>query len=145
MKIEDIQKEWDSDSEVDASHLSDQISKIPYLHSKYMKILFDEKMIKSKIDRQIDELLPDKTMYYRGKLDEETITKRGWKPFNLFLTAQDTNMYLTADKELADLKQRKGIVEEKIRYVEEIIKQVNQRNFLIKNLIDWQRFTSGSN
>ena len=33
---------------------------------------------------------------------------------------------------------------EKINYLESIIKTVVNRNFLIKNIIDWRKFTSGA-
>ena len=34
--------------------------------------------------------------------------------------------------------------EEKVNYLESIIKTLNNRNFLIKNAIDWRKFTSGA-
>ena len=48
MNIQDIYESWEQDSVFERDQLSEESIKIPQLHSKYMKILSQERM-KSKV------------------------------------------------------------------------------------------------
>jgi len=52
-------------------------------------------------------------------------------------------MYLDSDKDIITNNIRIVNQKEKISFVEEVLKNINQRNFQIKNAIDWRRFTQG--
>ena len=45
---------------------------------------------------------------------------------------------------MIDKQEKIEYQKEKINYLESIIKTVVNRNFLIKNIIDWRKFTSGA-
>ena len=45
---------------------------------------------------------------------------------------------------MIDIQEKIAYQKEKIEYLESIIKTVVNRNFLIKNIIDWRKFTSGA-
>jgi hypothetical protein len=45
---------------------------------------------------------------------------------------------------MIDMQEKIEYQKEKINYLESIIKTVVNRNFLIKNIIDWRKFTSGA-
>jgi hypothetical protein len=55
----------------------------------------------------------------------------------------EIDMYLEADKEVIEINLRIFNQKEKLDFIEEVIKNLNQRNFQIKNAIEWKKFTQG--
>ena len=56
----------------------------------------------------------------------------------------DVPMYMEADKEIIDLSLKIGLQQEKVEFLESIIKSLNNRGYNIKAAIDFLKFTSGS-
>ena len=52
-------------------------------------------------------------------------------------------MYIDSDKEIIEKNMRIVMQKEKLDFLEEVIKNLNQRNFQIKNAIEWRKFTQG--
>jgi hypothetical protein len=52
-------------------------------------------------------------------------------------------MYLESDKQIIEKNMKIVMQKEKLAFLEEVIKNLNQRNFQIKNAIDWRKFTQG--
>jgi hypothetical protein len=143
MNIQDIYESWEQDSVFERDQLSEESIKIPQLHSKYMKILSQERMKSKVITHQYKQLYKIKHEYYRGDLDMETLQAYGWEPFNLKVLRQDLEMYIDQDDDIIDARQKMEIQKEKITLVEGIIQQINTRGFQIKNVIDWEKFKAG--
>ena len=55
----------------------------------------------------------------------------------------DVPMYMEADKEIIDISLKIGLQQEKVEFLESIIKSLNNRGYNIKAAIDWQRFING--
>jgi hypothetical protein len=55
----------------------------------------------------------------------------------------EIDMYLDSDKDIITNNIRIVNQKEKISFLEEVLKNINQRNFQIKNAIDWRKFTQG--
>jgi hypothetical protein len=56
----------------------------------------------------------------------------------------DIPMYLDADDDIINITLKVGLQQEKIELLESIIKLVMNRNYIIRNAIDWQKFTMGA-
>tara|TARA_Y100000361_G_scaffold16586_1_gene13009 strand:+ start:191 stop:358 length:168 start_codon:yes stop_codon:yes gene_type:complete len=52
--------------------------------------------------------------------------------------------YLEADEDVFRIKTKIVMMEEKINYLDSIVKMINNRGFQIKSAIDWIKFKSGS-
>jgi hypothetical protein len=52
-------------------------------------------------------------------------------------------VYLDADVVLQDLAKKRTLVEETLRFIEDVIKQVNHRGYHIKNAVEFLRFKMG--
>ncbi len=144
MQIKDIQSEWEKDCPIDEARITQESSRIPRLHNKYLRLLYDEKTQYENVCIIYDEVVLFKTLYYTGKLDAEILKEKKLEPFHHRLLRQDVDMYLSADRELNDVRLRKTLQKEKIMFLEDVLKHINQRNFIIKTIVDWQRFTSGA-
>jgi hypothetical protein len=81
--------------------------------------------------------------YYNGKLSQEELDELKWEPFMKRLMKNEIDMYLESDKDVIEINMRIFNQKEKLDFIEEIIKNLNQRNFQIKNAIEWKKFTQG--
>jgi hypothetical protein len=143
MTLDQIMDAWREDSSVDSTELGIESLKIPELHSKYLKIYFDERRKLKALEFQSKELSLKKYEYYNGKMSQEELDELNWEPFMKRLMKNEVDMYLDSDKEIIQSNVRQTNQKEKIFFLEEVIKNINQRNFQIKNAIEWKKFTQG--
>ena len=143
MKFEEIFDAWKSDSEIDQTDLGNESLKIPKLHHKYYMMLLAERSSLRKLEAQMKQLKLSKYEFYSQGHTEET-KKLGWElpPRGIILKA-DIPMYLEADKDTIELSLKSGVQGEKVDFLDSIIKSLQTRNFLIKNAIDFLRWTNG--
>jgi hypothetical protein len=66
-----------------------------------------------------------------------------WEPFQLKLLKADVQEYIDADDNVIESKKLLALQEEKVNYLESIVKSLTTRGYLIKNAIDWKKFTEG--
>ena len=140
MKIEDIYSEWAKDGEIDQVNISTTASDIPKLHNKYYRFYVEEglKLKKQRADYKV--LIKLKNDYYRGDMDSEELKEHGWDPQPLRILKSDIPTYIDADKDVVEASLKIGVQEAKVEYLESIIRQINNRNFILKSIIDWERF-----
>jgi hypothetical protein len=144
MKIEDILEYWNEDSNIDRTELGDESIKIPKLHHKYYQIYLKEKLTLRSFESDMKKLKLDKYEFFTQGHTEET-RSLGWElPAKGMILKADIPMYMDADKDIIKLSLKIGIQQEKIDFLESIIKSLNNRGFNIKAAIEWQKFTMGS-
>ena len=143
MKFEDIFEQWNIDSSIDKTELADESLKIPKLHHKYYLMLVAEKSSLKKLESQLKELKLSKYEFYSQGHTEET-KQLGWKlPARGMILKADIPMYMEADKDIIDLSLKIGMQQEKVDFLESIIKSFQTRGYIIKNAIDFMRFSMG--
>jgi hypothetical protein len=143
MKLEEISQEWIKDSKIDTTELDIESIKIPQLHSKYLKIYFEERRKLKALEFQSKQLFLNKYEYYHGRMSDEELKELNWEPFMKRLMKNEVDLYLESDKDIIQTNMRIVNQKEKLDMLEEILKNLNQRNFQIKNAIDWKKFTQG--
>jgi len=143
MTLDQMMEEWRLDATVDSTELGIASLKIPELHSKYLKIYFDERRKLKALEFQSKDLSLKKYEYYNGKLSQEELDELNWEPFVKRLMKNEVDMYLDSDKDIIQNNVRIINQKEKLAFLEEVIKNLNQRNFQIKNAIEWKKFTQG--
>ena len=144
MTIDEILENWHIDSQIDRTELGDAALDIPKLHHKYYQIFVKEKMILRKQESDMKQLKLDKYEFLTQGPNEETKDK-GWKlPPKGMILKGDLPMYLDADPDVVTLSLKIGYQQEKIELLDSIIKTIINRNFIIRNAIDWQKFTMGA-
>ena len=143
MKFEEIQKLWSGDCEIDETELSQESVKIPQLHNKYLIIFHDERLRLRTMRFDHSKLLKVKREYFSGRMDETELEAYDWEPFQYKLLKADVQEYIDADDDIIEGKKKISLQEEKVDYLEAIVKGLSNRGYLIKNAIDWKRFTEG--
>ena len=143
MKFEEIQIAWTRDCEMDETELSQESIKIPQLHNKYLIFYSNEKLKFKEIKFLFSSLIKRKRDYYSGRMTEEELEAADWEPFRIKLLKADVQEYIDADENVIESKKLLALQEEKVNYLESIVKGLSTRGYLIKNAIDWKRFTEG--
>jgi len=144
MKLEDIIAEWDKDGTVDQINVSNESANIPKLHNKYFKIYMGEGYLLRKMKTEYKKFFKLKTEYYRGELDVSELKQFGWAPQPLKILRQDIPSYMDADDDLIEQSLKVGAQEQKVEYLEAIIKMIGNRGFQLKTIVDWERFRTGA-
>ena len=143
MKFEEIQIAWTRDCEMDETELSRESIKIPQLHNKYLIFYSNEKLKFKEIKYLFAGLIKRKRDYYSGRMTAEELEAADWEPFQYKLLKADVQEYIDADENVIESKKILALQEEKVDYLEAIVKGLSTRGYLIKNAIDWKRFTEG--
>jgi hypothetical protein len=76
-------------------------------------------------------------------MDEITLKEQGWKPFQLKVLRNDLDKYIQSDKDIIKLSLTIDFHTANANYLEDIIKTIHSRNFVIKNMIDILKFQAG--
>jgi hypothetical protein len=143
MDLKQIRDMAEKDLPIDETSLDRESLRIPLLHNKYLNILHDEKLLLQKYRIDFQKLQKIKWEYFTGKLDEETLKQKGWEPFPLRILKQDVELYMNSDEELVGLQAKMQYQEEKVNYLESIVKGLNTRQYHIRDAISWRKFING--
>ena len=108
-----------------------------------MKFLMREKNELVIIQRAYYKMKRLRWEYYNGTIDHNVLDKMGWEPFLQKILKPDLPMWLDSDKELGELKDQRTRKEQLISSLEQIIKQIVERQWTIKNAIEWRKFEMG--
>lgn len=143
MDISEIRKLVAEDMPIDDTELDIESMTIPQLHSKYLNFYLDEKLVLQKLNSDYYRLKKTKWEYYTGKLDEEQLQEYGWEPFQFKILKQDIDLYMDSDEDLQKLSNKVAYQKEKITYLDSILKSINNRQWNIRNAIEWRKFING--
>ena len=145
MKLEDIQELWHRDREIDYTELGTESIRIPLIHDKYLKIFTDERIRLKGVEFELSKMVRTKTEYYSGKMSQEELERRGWEQYLGRLLKNEIANYIESDDDVIKLKQQLVVLQEKINYLDSVIRMINNRGFQIKNALDWLKFSHGNN
>ena len=143
MKITDILEEWNTDSNIDITKLAVESLNTPKLHYKYLKILYDEKLILEQLKAYYKQYHRDRHELLTGAIDEETCKKYGWKPNPKIILRGDIPMHIEAEEETIKMTLKIAAQKEKIDVLDSILKMISNRGFQINTAKDVMRFEAG--
>ena len=143
MKLEEIQELWNRDREINISELATESIRIPQIHDKYLKIYVDEKIKLRKLQLNLAKISKMKSDYYSGRMSQEELDRLEWQPFLVKVLKGEVNSYVESDDDIIKLKETIALMEEKINYIDSVIRMINNRGFQIKSAIDWIKYKDG--
>lgn len=141
ISIDELQLLWKEDSQINIDDLHNESIKIPVLHSKYYDYYNKVKLLKKKTEIDYRTKKLERYNYYSGKADPEVYKE---KPFPYKIRDKESlQRYIDADDELFSITLKLEYYQTILNFLEEIIKQLSNRTYQIKNCIDFLRFQSG--
>tara|TARA_A100001388_G_scaffold20527_1_gene13484 strand:+ start:9974 stop:10399 length:426 start_codon:yes stop_codon:yes gene_type:complete len=141
MNLETIQSMWSKDAQIDQDNLHDEAAKIPSLHAKYFDLYNNIKLLRERSITVDNKIRLERWNYYSGKSDPEVYQA---EPFPFKVREKDAlKRYMDADEKVQQSTLKIKYYDVMLTYLEDIIKQVGNRSYQLKNIIDWHNFRSG--
>ncbi len=141
MNLDKIQEMWEKDSFIDPDNLHDESLKIPQLHSKYYTVYNTITLLREKARTSYSKIRLERYNYYTGKAEPEVYVE---EPFPYKIREKDAiQRYLDADDKLTKIDLKIRYYDSTLKFLEEVIKNISNRTFQIKNAIEWNKFQAG--
>jgi len=128
------------DLTIEESELDRESLRTPYLYDKYLKMYQETKLHLRKVQQTYNELKLEKHRYYTGNADPEVYKQA---PFGIKVIKQDLELYMNADPELSKAFDLVDYITTIKDFLEKTLKNIENRNWNIKNAIEWRKFLSG--
>ncbi|MCK9369339.1 recombination mediator protein UvsY [Candidatus Dojkabacteria bacterium] len=142
-QLDDLLIMWQQDSEIDRTEPGKALLDIPKLHSKYVNILSNHRLMSKNAEFEHNKMKRLKWEYYTGKLDDEALKLRGWEPFPYIIKAE-LPTYFESDSDLRRTMAIKVLHDEIVDVCNAILKELNSRTFQLRDFIAWERFIQGA-
>mgnify|MGYP001414188366 CR=1 FL=1 len=141
MNLENLQEMWKTDSVIDPDKYGEESVRIPQLHQRWMAFYNTFSLMKKEREGEMKGLVKQKWIYYKGKAPATVYRE---VPFDFKLTTrEEINMFIDGDEEVRKLQYKIDYIEQVIFFLDGVLRQINGRNFQIKNAIEWDKFQSG--
>jgi hypothetical protein len=102
------------------------------------KSRFELLLARSKGDYQV--LYREKWEYYGGKSEAKIYAS---KPFDLKVLKTDLQIYISSDSDVIELSNKIAYLETTIKFIDGVIKSIDNRGWDIKHAISWKQFEAG--
>jgi len=136
-----LQEMWEKDSKIDIDNLHTESLNIPILHAKYYDMYNTLLLLRKKAEQQRKNIRHERYEYFSGKADPDIYIEN---PFPKKIRDKETmQKYLDADEKLSGVSLKIDYYDVMLNYIEEILKQISNRTYQIKNSIEFMRFSSG--
>ena len=132
---------WKKDIVIDTDLYCEESTKIPQLHMRYMEFHNTFSLMKKERELEMRRLIREKWLYYKGKAPSKVYKE---VPFDLKLTTkEEISMFIESDEDICKLQYKIDYIEQMLTFLDGVLRQIGNRNFQIKNAIDWEKFKNG--
>ena len=144
MKLDEILENWKADVEMDEVHLEKELFKTPNLHAKYLEVFVQMKARLATVERKMAQIKYQKKRYFRGEMTREELQQNGWEQFHGLKpsNAELQNMF-EMDADISEQQEKIAYYKTGIASIEYIMKQLQQRDYSIKSIIDYRKYLAG--
>jgi len=143
MNLDELKTMIKKDLEIDQTALDTESSRTPQIHNKYLVMFMDERLKLNRLENELAVLRRNKWLYYTGRMSKEELDLLGWEPFELNILKNEADQMIESDSEYIKAHEKIQFQSEKVKYLEDVIKIVNNRQWQIRSIIDWLKFTQG--
>ena len=110
------------------------------IKAKYLEHKTRYQLLLQKANGDYQRMYREKWEYYGGKADAKVYVA---KPFDLKVLKGDLAMYISSDEEVIQMMDKIGYLEVVVKYIDGVIKSIDNRGWDIKNAIEWKKFEAG--
>ena len=143
MNLDELKNMIKKDLEIDQTALDAESSRTPQIHNKYLVMYMDEKLKLKRMENELSVLRRNKWLYYTGRMSKEELDQFGWEPFELNILKNEADQMIESDSDYIKASEKVNFQNEKVNYLEDVVKIVNNRQWQIRSIIDWLKFTQG--
>lgn len=134
MKIEEIYKLAEDAKKFDISDLENESLRTTDLYLKFLKIHSIESLTLKQRENEKNIAYWKSYRYYSGKADE---------PFDEYVEKSDLKTYINADEKYIKSLNSYTLQDEKVKYLEKVLKGIQDRTWQARNAIEYLKFQNG--
>ena len=141
MNLEQLKEQARIDLPItDHENLDQEAYKNQIIKPKYLDHRSRFQLLLQKANGDYQRMYREKWEYYGGKADAKVYVA---KPFDLKVLKGDLAMYISSDEEIIKMMDKIGYLEVVVKYIDGVIKSIDNRGWDIKNAIEWKKFDAG--
>ncbi len=141
MTLEELQKEAREDLAIsNQERLDSESFKNQHIKSKWLeyRTRYEQLLIMRKADHQ--KMFREKWEYYGGKAEAKVYAA---KPFDIKVLKSDLHMYIQSDDEILEIQTKISYYEMLVKYIDGVLKSIDNRGWDIRNATEWKKFEAG--
>ena len=141
MTLDELKTQASADLPIsDQEHLDQESFRNQEIKAKWLdyKTRYELMLVRNKGDYQ--KLYREKWEYYGGKSDAKVYAS---KPFDLKVLKSDLAMYINSDDDIIALGAKVSYLEIVIKYIDGVIKSIDNRGWDVSHAIGWKKFEAG--
>jgi hypothetical protein len=142
-RYEEIKCEAEKDLEIDEFDLDTSLLAIPKLHGKWLDRFTENTIFLKDLYSLKEKTKLERWKYYQGKQTDKYYAENGIVHEKILKT--DLDKYLSADEKIKMVNDACTHQKALTDYIEKVMKEISNRNFHIRAIIDWRKFTNGVN
>lgn len=131
MKLDELFEEIKNDLELNVSNLGEKQYKIPNLHSKYLKLYFDQKKLLNTLNAKLSKLYKDKYYYYTHDYDYKLENQK------------EINFHIYSDEEYSTLNLKVDNQKLLVDCLERTLNRVQYMSKDVSNILDYLKYVNG--
>jgi len=139
------QEEYEAIAAIDLKCDNDQIGDVSLntaiTHDKWFKYSIIEKRLLNKLVTAKKKLYRELYEYYSGKAPDEVYERKG--KFQHKVLRQEIGTYIESDADMCELNEHIQNQEYKIEYIVKTIEMLSQRQWQLKNAMEYLRWSHG--
>ena len=141
MNLDQIQEMWAKDCVIDDVMLDTASMKIPQLHAKYITLHNEYSLLLKKAKQELNRTSHLRTLYYSGRGTPDMYED---SPFDYKLIRSEVPSWVAVDESVNKVEMKVALYETTLSSLSDILKQIHQMSYNIKNMIEWRRFVGGA-
>jgi len=140
MTLDELQSIVAKELKINDEQLGSESLKNQELYARYLEHKSRFELLSHKAKADYKQLYRDKWEYYGGKADAKIYVS---KPFDLRVLKTDLSIYITSDDDIIELGAKISYLETVIKYIEGVIKSIDNRGWDVSHAIGWKKFEAG--
>lgn len=141
-QFEELRVESIKDIEIDEMDIEGEAVRTPKLFSKYFPIFQDCAVAYKKMKIELDALEKHLYLFYTGRASPAVYKER--KRPNFEVTKTETPLLIKGDEMYIKLTMRMEQCKIMCDFFEAVIKQIKDRNYHLKLILDYRKFSEGN-
>lgn len=145
MQLDELKASWEVDCVINPHKLDEASIRTANLHQKYLDLLTGYKLKIFKLDKEYLAMKGLRSRYYNGHLTKGELVEHGWDQYQYKTPLKsELDRLLETDKYLLDILDKQSYYKFCFEYCEEVMKALRERNWQIRNTIEWLKFQAGN-
>lgn len=145
LNIEEISSSWSNDSIIDRTRLGEEALKSIILHAKYLELMMQCRQKLIKLRTSLELFRSQKIRYYQGTMTKEELDQLQWVQYQGLKPLKSEMLFvLSGDEDIINMTAKVQYYEALLAQLESIMVAVKNRDWAIRNFIEYEKHLSGA-